>query len=124
MTGQIISLSFIGTTKERTTTLDANLSNDQLQLITNLIEEALKPIREDLNGLEKEINRCAHDEYASADHVERSENSFNSQFYQIKNDISNLEYRISDVQRTAERAQSAAVSAQRNSSYGRGGNYY
>jgi len=100
--------------------LDANLSINQLELINNLIDEAIKPLCERIEELEREVNCCAdqnhyHDELASADHVERSENSFNSQLYQVKNDISNLEYRISDVQRTAERAQSTADSASRNS---------
>ncbi len=107
------------------TGLITNLSSDQRELIANLIEEAVKPLRKQIEELEREVNCCAdqnhyHDEYASADHVERSEGSFNSQLYQVKNDISNLEYRISDVQRTAERAQSTADSASRSA---RGGYY-
>lgn len=60
-----------------------------------------------------------HDYYASVDHVERSEQSFNNQLSRLQNDISNLEYRISDVDRKTERAQSTADNASRN---GRG--YY
>ncbi len=105
--------------------MDANLSSDQLELIANRIEEAVKPFRERIEQLEREINRCAdqnhyHDEYANADHVERSENSFNSQLYQVKNNISNLEYRASDIERKTERAQSTADSASRSA---RGGYY-
>jgi hypothetical protein len=92
------------------------LNTSENEMVQRLIEEALKPLREQVEKFESTDFAGYdhyHDEYASVDHVKRSENSFNSQLYQIKNDISNLEYRSSDVQRAAERAQSAADSAAR-----------
>lgn len=72
----------------------------------------------EVQALRKELDNTAtenhyHDEYASVDHVERSESSFNNQISNLKNDLSNLEYRINDAERKAERAQSTADNAAR-----------
>ena len=61
-----------------------------------------------------------HDEYASVDHVERSEGQFQRDIYNLQNNLDNLGYRVDGVERKAERAQSAAESAQRSS----GGRYW
>lgn len=91
------------------------------KLIQKLTEVNDKLIQR-IESLEKDLDEKAsidspeshyHDEYASIDHVERSESSFNSQLYQIKNDLSNLEYRCSDVERKAERAENRADEARR-----------
>jgi len=97
--------------------------------VRQLIEAAIAPLREKLDQLEEIVARLDstdyaaethyHDEYASAAHVERSEDSFNSQIYRLREDVSNLEYRLSDVDRKAERAQATAENASRG---GRG--YY
>jgi len=97
-------------------------------VIHQWIEEALKSVNARLEKLENNLGSLEgevetinfasenhyHDDYAHIDHVKRSENSFNNQLYQIKNDLSNLEYRASDIERKAERAQSAADDARRS----------
>lgn len=100
---------------------------ETLALVQAMIEEVVKPLRMEIEALsskveqlKKAVNACAadghyHDEYASADHVERSESSADSRFYRIEEEARNLEYRISDVGRKAERAQSTAEDARRNS---------
>jgi chromosome segregation ATPase len=52
-----------------------------------------------------------HDHYASIEHVERSENSYDSQLYRIKDDVSNLEYKMGSVERTANEAERMARNA-------------
>lgn len=91
--------------------------------IQKMIDEAVAPLREEIAKLQEQIDNLDdntphrdhyHENYASADHVERSENSFNSRFYRLEENLSSLEYRISDVDRKAERAQSVADDARRS----------
>lgn len=105
------------------------------EVVKAMIEEALKPIHEALEALtvkaaefEEQIDNLdnntpgvehSHDEYVSYEHVERADNHLRNDVRRVQNDLSNLEYRINDVERKAERAQSAAESASRNSR-----NYY
>jgi small-conductance mechanosensitive channel len=104
------------------------MDSEQMEMVQRWIEETVAPLREKLDQLEIIVARLDsvdyareehyHDNYASADHVERSEDSFNSQLYRLRNDLDNLDYRVNDVDRKAERAQSAADDARR--SQGRG----
>lgn len=103
--------------------------------IAAMIEEALKPIHEALEGLtvkaselEAQIDNLdnstpsfehSHDEYVSYDHVERADEHLRSDLHRLQNEFSNLEYRINEVDRKADQAQSAADHASRSSR-----NYY
>jgi predicted ribosome quality control (RQC) complex YloA/Tae2 family protein len=108
------------------------MDSETLALLQGMIEEAVKPLRMAIEALSAEVEQTVkqvdehshsedasadhyHDEYASADHVERSEGALNRRLYRIEEDARNLEYRISDVDRKAERAQSTAEDARRNS---------
>ncbi len=91
----------------------------ELQVKNEMQQNRIEALEKKMEILERADYHCApeehyHDEYASVDHVERSEHSFNSQLDNIKNDISNLEYRVNDAVRKAERAQSAADDAKRS----------
>lgn len=96
--------------------------------IGRMIEAALQPIREKLAELEKQIDNLDentawhnhhHEDYAYQEHVERSENSFNNRLSRLNDEINTLQYRISDVERKAERAQSTADDANRKAGGGR-----
>lgn len=95
------------------------LSTGELTKALKELTEAIKALATRVEKLERADYHCApeehyHDEYANIDHVERSESSFNHEIYQLKNDLNNLEYRCSDIERKAERAQSAADDARRS----------
>jgi len=92
-----------------------SMDQEEREMVKRWIEEAIKPLVERIEALERDMDNHEHDEYASIDHVERSEESVKSQIYRLRNDLDNLEYRVNDVDRKAERAQSAADNASRNS---------
>lgn len=106
-------------------TLEQRIERLSFEVGTLTLEvQALRKELAELGDLvdEKTDNDHLHWEYASVDHVERSENSFSNQLSRLRDDLSNLEYRVNDAERKAERAQSTADAAQRSSG-GRGGWY-
>ncbi len=107
------------------------MNSEDLILVKRMIDDAVAPLQARIEAIEAQMTEWErrvdglasdehyHDEYASVDHVERSENSFNRQMNTVQDAIANLEYRLSDVDRKAARAQSTADNASR----GRGGYY-
>ena len=108
------------------------MDSEQIEQIQHWIEDAVAPLRMAIEALSSEVEQVVkkvdefestdfassdhyHHELASADHVERSEHDFRNQLSRLRDDISNVEYQVRDVERKAERAQSAADSASRNS---------
>jgi chromosome segregation ATPase len=95
-------------------------------LIQGVIGEAVRPLRAQIEALENRVEELEpqvgnkadedhyHDEYAIADYVDREKVHIDAQLYRLREDISNVEYRVNDAQRAAERAQRAAEDAQRN----------
>lgn len=117
------------------------MDSEQIEQIQHWIEEAVAPLRMAIEAqsaeLEQLVKKAAelqeqidnlddntpgidhyHDEYASVDHVGRSEQSFDSRLSRLQDEINNVEYQVRDVERKAERAQSIADSASRNSGRG------
>ena len=91
------------------------MDQEQKEMVQRWIEEAIKPLVERIEALERDLDNHYHDELASADHVARSEHDFRNQLSRLRDNISNVEYQVRDVERKAENAQRAADSASRSS---------
>jgi Mg2+ and Co2+ transporter CorA len=100
--------------------------SEETKILRQLIEEVVAPLRTQIETLENQVEELErevdnkvgenhyHEDYASADHVERSENGVNSRLHRIEESVGNVEYRVSDAERKASDAQRAAEQAQRS----------